>query len=56
MSYFRPKPASLHHSDGRPCPACAWCDEWDRSKRIARCVWVATLFMLGFGLAAELLR
>lgn len=43
---FRPKPDSLHHSDGLPCAACDWCDAWDHTKRVAWRAWLAWLLVL----------
>lgn len=40
---FKPKPDSLHHSDGLPCAACDWCDGWDHTKRLAWLAWLLVL-------------
>ncbi len=53
---LRPKPQSLHHSDGRPCIACDWCDAWDRSKRVFVVVLlIASHLMVAAAIAAVIL-
>ncbi len=47
---LRPKPFDLHHLAGMPCPACDWCDRWERTKTWGYCLLAAVSWAAFFGL------